>query len=66
MASEKENYDFELQIPWGWEVIKELPDSNFIWLGRELPYQWFSIHWQEGFLFEKEEEAIQYACFWLG
>lgn len=56
----KEKYDFELQIPWGWEVIKELPDSNFIWLGRELPYQWFSIHWHEGFLFEKEEEATQY------
>lgn len=57
----KENYGWELQIPWGWEVIKEIPDSNFVWLGREMPYQWFSIHWEEGFLFEKEEEARNYA-----
>lgn len=57
----KQDYDWELQIPWGWEVIKDLPDSNFVWLGRELPYQWFSVHWEEGFLFEKKEEAAIYA-----
>ncbi len=57
----KQEYGWELQIPWGWEVIKELPDSNFVWLGRELPYQWFSVHWEDGFLFEKKEEAAIYA-----
>lgn len=57
----KSEYGWELQIPWGWEIIKEIPDSNFIWLGRELPYQWFSIHWQEGFLFEQVDEASIYA-----
>jgi len=57
----KQQYGWEIQIPWGWEVIKELPDSNFVWLGREMPYQWFSIHWQKGFLFEKEDEAAHYA-----
>jgi len=56
----KQKYGWEIQIPWGWEVIKELPDSNFVWLGREMPYQWFSIHWQKGFLFEKENEATHY------
>lgn len=57
----EQKYGWELQIPWGWEVIKELPDSNFVWLGREMPYQWFSIHWQKGFLFEEENEAAHYA-----
>jgi len=57
----KNDYGWELQIPWGWEVIKELPDSNFVWLGREMPYQWFSVHWEEGFLFENENEAAIYA-----
>lgn len=57
----KNDYGWELQIPWGWEVIKELSDSNFVWLGREMPYQWFSIHWEEGFLFENENEAAIYA-----
>ena len=57
----EEKYGWELQIPWGWEVLKDVPDSNFVWLGRELPYQWFSIHWEDGFLFEKEAEAAHYA-----
>jgi len=57
----KTEYGWKLQIPWGWEIIKEIPDSNFVWLGRELPYQWFSIHWQEGFLFEQADEASIYA-----
>jgi len=57
----EDKYGWKLQIPWGWEVLKDLPDSNFVWLGREMPYQWFSIHWQRGFLFEKEDEATHFA-----
>jgi len=57
----EQKYGWEIQIPWGWEVIKESSDSNIVWLGRELPYQWFSIHWENGFLFEKGDEAAQYA-----
>jgi len=56
-----QDYGWSLQIPWGWEIIREVPDSNFIWLGRELPYQWFSIQWQDGFLFENEGEAANFA-----
>ena len=41
-------YQWSLKIPWGWEIIKENPDSNWIWLGREMPYQWVSVHWEEG------------------
>ncbi len=57
----KQQYGWELQIPWGWEVIKELPDSNFIWLGRELPYQWFSIHWEDGLIIEDSTSAVEYS-----
>ncbi len=39
-------YKWTFKIPWGWENIKEIPDSNFIWLGKEFPYQWISVHWK--------------------
>ncbi len=57
----KQKYGWEIQIPWGWEIIKELPDSNFVWIGRELPYQWFSIHWEDGFIVEDSTGAIEYS-----
>ena len=39
-------YFWSIKIPWGWNIIKEVPDSNFIWLGKELPYQWISVQWE--------------------
>jgi hypothetical protein len=57
----KQKYGWEIQIPWGWEVIKELPDSNFIWLGREMPYQWFSVHWEDGLIIEDSNMAVEYS-----
>ena len=41
-----EDYGWSIKIPWGWNIIRESPDSNFIWLGKEFPYQWISIQWQ--------------------
>ena len=43
-----EKYNINLQVPWGWELIKERSDSNFIWLGREMPFQWIGISWKSG------------------
>ncbi|MCJ7802049.1 MAG: DUF4837 family protein [Candidatus Marinimicrobia bacterium] len=57
----EQKYGWEIQIPWGWEVIKESPDSNFVWLGRELPYQWFSIHWEEGLIIDDSTAAVEYS-----
>lgn len=57
----EQKYGWEIKIPWGWEVIKELPDSNFVWLGREMPYQWFSIHWEEGLIIEDSIMAMEYS-----
>jgi len=57
----KQKYGWEIQIPWGWEIIKELPDSNFVWFGRELPYQWFSMHWEDGLIIEDSTMAVEYS-----
>ena len=57
----KQKYGWEIQVPWGWEVLKELPDSNFVWLGREMPYQWFSIHWEDGLIIEDSTIAVEYS-----
>ena len=57
----RQKYGWEIQIPWDWEVIKELPDSNFVWLGRELPYQWFSVHWEDGLIIEDSSMAVEYS-----
>jgi len=56
-----DKYGWQMQIPWGWEIIKEMPNSNFVWLGRELPYQWFSIHWEPGLVIEDSTEAVTYS-----
>jgi hypothetical protein len=61
----KRKYGWEIQIPWGWEIIKELPDSNFVWIGRELPYQWFSIHWEDGFIVNDSTGAVEYSIRFL-
>lgn len=57
----KQKYGWEIQIPWGWEVLKELPDSNFVWLGREMPYQWFSIQWESGLIVNDSITAAKYS-----
>ena len=43
-----------LDLPWGWDFVKKLPDSNFIWLGKEMPYQWIGVGWKKPNLVENE------------
>ncbi len=38
-------YDFSLRIQRDYLKIREKPDSNFVWLGKGLPYRWIGIHW---------------------
>ena len=42
-----DRYSWNIKIPWGWEKIKEDPDSNLLWMGKEFPYQWFCVSWKE-------------------
>ena len=44
----KHNYRWSIKIPWGWEVIKEIPNENFIWIGNQYPYRWLSVKWKNG------------------
>ena len=42
-----DRYSWNIKIPWGWEKIKEDPDSNLLWMGKDFPYQWFCVSWKE-------------------
>ena len=60
---EKE-FRWSLNLPWGWEIIKKVPDSNFVWLGKEMPYQWIGVGWQEGNIVEDELSIGNYLWEW--
>ena len=60
----KDKYTFEIKIPWGWELIKEKSDSSFIWIGREMPFQWISISLIDENLLQDELEVGRYLWQW--
>ncbi len=43
-----DKYKWTVRIPDKFIPIKEAPDSNFVWIGADLPYRWFSVTWEEG------------------
>jgi len=47
-------------LPWGWEMIRNNPDSNFVWIGQEMPFRWIAVQWRDGNYFS-EEEALDLA-----
>ena len=60
----KSEYGWTLKIPWGWDRIKNLPDSNFVWLGREMPFQWIGIGWIQGNILYSELSAGDFIWNW--
>lgn len=44
----RKKYSWILKIPWGWVEVKDSTAANFVWLGREMPYQWISVQWKKG------------------
>lgn len=60
----KKEHGWSIKIPWGWEMIRSMPDSNFVWIGREMPFQWISIHWKTGIYVKNELTAGQYLWNW--
>ncbi len=56
-----EKYPWSIKIPWGWEVIKDSLEANFVWLGRETPYQWIAIHHEPGIVASDSAAAANYA-----
>ena len=53
-------YNWTMNIPWGWELIKDDPEKSFLWIGQELPFRWIAVQWREGNFFSKED-ALEYA-----
>ena len=37
------DYEWTINLPWGWEMIRNNPDSNFVWIGQEMPFRWIAI-----------------------
>ena len=60
----KSEYGWTIKIPWGWDRIKNLPDSNFVWLGREMPFQWIGIGWVKGNVLSNELLVGDYVWKW--
>jgi len=40
-------YNWTFRVPRDWVVIHDRPDSNFYWIGRNLPNRWFSVYWEK-------------------
>ena len=57
-------FGWSLDLPWGWDIVKKVPDSNFVWLGKEMPYQWIGIGWNKGNLVENELAVGNYLWEW--
>ncbi|NOZ75934.1 MAG: DUF4837 family protein [FCB group bacterium] len=51
------NYGWKLNIPWGWDMIVDSSEAQFVWLGREMPYQWLSVHWVQGLVAADDSSA---------
>ena len=60
----KEQFGWSLKLPWGWEIIRKVPDSNFVWLGKEMPYQWIGVGWVNGNIVEDELFIGNYIWEW--
>lgn len=60
----KEQFGWSLKLPWGWEIIRKVPDSNFVWLGKEMPYQWIGVGWVNGNIVEDELSIGNYIWEW--
>ena len=57
-------FGWSLELPWGWDIVKKVPDSNFVWLGKEMPYQWIGIGWSKGCLVNSELAVGEYLWEW--
>ena len=59
-------FGWKMKIPWGWININKTIDSNFVWLGKEMPFQWIGVSWSEGNLISQMNtlEVGEYLWSW--
>ncbi|MFQ6678044.1 MAG: DUF4837 family protein [Fidelibacterota bacterium] len=54
-------HGFAIKIPWGFSVVIDSAEANLFWIGREQPFRWVIIHWEEGMVIHDEMEAEVFA-----
>ena len=47
-------YGWSINIPWGWEILRDDNKMNFFWMGSEYPYRWISVNWSPGNIIEDQ------------
>ena len=54
------NYGWTFKIPWGYTIIKEDAEEQFFWMGRDIPYRWLAVKWEEGLAFNDSTSVSEY------
>jgi hypothetical protein len=49
-----------MKIPWGYTIIREDTRKGLFWIGRDIPYRWFAVHWKEGITASDSLAATNY------
>ena len=56
----KNSYGWSMKIPWGYAIIREDADLGLFWMGRDIPYRWFAVHWSDGIIASDSLSASNY------
>ncbi len=56
-----DKFGFGLKIPWGFSVVIDSADINLFWIGRENPFRWIVVHWEEGMVIQDQKDADHFS-----
>ncbi|HDY75115.1 MAG TPA: DUF4837 family protein [Candidatus Marinimicrobia bacterium] len=54
-------FGFGLKIPWGFIVVKDSADAKLFWIGKENPFRWIVVHWEDGMVIKDQEDAERFS-----
>jgi len=54
-------YGFGLKIPWGYSVVIDSAEINLFWIGRENPFRWIVVHWEDGMVIKDQSDAEHFS-----
>ena len=54
-------YGWGIKIPWGYTVIRDSSEQQIFWIGRDLPFRWLAIQWEDGLLFSDSLTVVNFA-----
>ncbi len=55
-----DKYGWSVKIPWGYTVVRDSAEQGLFWMGRDIPYRWLAVHWEDGFAFSDSASAGEY------